>query len=221
MSDNIQTKNWVGTDADDHFIIDNINYDDISNSYHDIRGGLGNDIYEINLEGGYLNYYRGGEGNDTYILYKGDDICVDEIYAVGDGDDTVYIKGTVTKSSINTGEGNDTLYVEAGDGKFDTGKTAINLGNGDNKAFVSGGSNFRISSYDNLSKIGKSIFNVSAGTNHELTIGGGDTVNISGGNTIGVKTGYKGWDDVDAFDANIINITGGKGHKIEGKLKEN
>ena len=95
MSDNIQTKNWVGTDADDHFIIDNINYDDISNSYHDIRGGLGNDIYEVNLDTGNLNYYRGGEGNDTYILYRGGGIYVDEINADGDdlvSDDGVYIQ---------------------------------------------------------------------------------------------------------------------------------
>lgn len=215
MSDNIQTKNWVGTDADDHFIIDNINYDDISNSYHDIRGGLGNDIYEVNLDTGNLNYYRGGEGNDTYILYRGGGIYVDEINADGDGDDTVYIKGTFVKiGNIELGEGNDTLYLEAGDGA----KTGINLGNGNNLAFISGGSNFNISSYANRSKLGKSTFNVSAGTNHGLIVGGGDTVNISGGNTIGIKTSYYYLDDVDALDANIINITGGKSHNIKGKL---
>lgn len=218
MADSIQTKNWIGTDSDDHFIIDNINYDDISSSHHNIRGGLGDDIYEVNLDGGYVNYYKGEEGNDTYILCRGNDLNVDETTSDSDGDDTVYIKGNVTESSIQLGDGNDTLYLEAGDGAKSNTTSWISLGNGNNRAYISGGSNYNVYSYESLSKIGKSTLNVSGGKKLGLIIGGGDTVNITGGNTIGVEAGYNSWDDVDAFDANVINITGGKEHTIEGKL---
>ncbi len=51
-----------------------------------------------------------------------------------------------------------------------------------------------------------------------LSLVGGDTVNISGGTALSVETGYQSGEDIDAFDANEINITGGKNHTITGKL---
>lgn len=218
MPENVQTKNWIGTDADDYFVIDNINYDGVSNYSNSISGGLGNDTFEVNLDGGRGNYFKGEEGNDTYILKGGNDITVNETTSDSDGDDVVYIRGNITQSSISLGDGNDTVYIEAGDGAKDTTTSTIYLGNGNNQAFVSGGSNYNIYSFENLSKIGKSTLNVSDGKNHDLFIGGGDTVNISGGNIISVESGLRTVSDVDAFDADTVNITGGKNHSITGKL---
>ncbi len=173
MANAVQTKNWKGTNSDDHFVVDDTNYDDIPNTNIDIRGGLGNDTFEINLQDGRSNYFKGEEGDDTYILWKGQDISILENDIDSDGDDSVYIKGNITQSVINLAKGNDKLYIESGDGIDDQRKTTIWLGNGNNEAFISGGSNYSIRTYENLSKIGKSILNVSGGKKHDFVIGGG------------------------------------------------
>ena len=144
-----QTENWAGTNKDDYF---EIKVGKLSTS---IIGYEGNDTFEVDIQDGNWKVFFGGEGNDTYILKNGTNITLDEINRDGDGNDTVYIQGGIVTGLINLGYGNDTLYLKSGDGLRDRSlKTGVLLGNGNNKAYISGGSNYFVSAYAGLPKTG-------------------------------------------------------------------
>jgi Ca2+-binding RTX toxin-like protein len=213
FNDNVGNNNILGGNGNDTLSLDgkysdyNITYDSGTQAYTLIRNstnqtnvvtGVENfQFKDIDLTSTVLASLIGPEvsgqmisggtpGADVITVNSNINNSTSNNLFAGGGDDIVYAEGST--NVIDTGSGNDTIHVMAGNDQ----RTFSSIGNDTTKVY-SGATNARLSGGD-----GDDLFEIFAGADNTRILGGNDndTIQISGNSTNNLVTGGAGVDTV-------------------------